>query len=91
MITFNEQEIFSKLREFLLSESLQTASTLTHETNIISEGWIDSMGIFKLIAFVEEDFGISVEPDELILENFETPTAIINLIERKSKHQVIDT
>jgi acyl carrier protein len=90
MITFNKKEIFAKLREFLMSESLQKVSTLAPETNIISEGWIDSMGIFKLIAFVEEDFGVSIEPDELLLENFETPNAIISLIERKSSQQTID-
>jgi acyl carrier protein len=41
------------------------------------------LGIFKLVAFVEETFKVAIAPDEVLLENFQTPRAVRNLIVRK--------
>lgn len=45
---------------------------LTSEFKLIEQRLIDSMGIFRLVSFMEEQFGIAWEPEELVLENFET-------------------
>jgi len=44
---------------------------------------VDSLAIFKLIAFVEETFGVTIAPDEVLLENFQTLRAVRNLIVKK--------
>ena len=45
---------------------------LTNDLRLIEERIIDSMGIFRLVNFMEEQFGIYPEPEELELSNFET-------------------
>ena len=56
---------------------------VTPDTDVIGQGLIDSLGIFKLIAFVEERFAVTIEPDEVLLENFQTLRALRNLIAKK--------
>jgi acyl carrier protein len=41
------------------------------------------MGIFRLISMLEEEFGITINPDEVMLENFATIKAIKNTILNK--------
>ena len=48
--------------------------------NLLEEEVIDSLGIFTLVSFIEDSFGVSVEPEEVNLDNFETVEAITNLV-----------
>ncbi len=59
------------------------ASDLTDDTSFLSLGMIDSTGIFELIAFVEDTFGIKVGDSELLPENFDSLNAIQAYVERK--------
>ena len=46
---------------------------------------IDSLGLIRLVAFLESDMGIRVEDEELLAENFATLNALGALLETKSK------
>ena len=79
-----DQQIFDTLARFFAQERAdQEAIAVAPDTDIVGEGLVDSLGIFKLVAFVEETFKITIEPDEVLLENFQTPRALRNLIVRK--------
>ncbi len=80
-----EQEILAKLTDYVQTELLQgrPALALTPDYPIIVAGLIDSLSLFKLIAFMEEMFGAKIQPDEIILDNFETLHAITNMLKRK--------
>jgi acyl carrier protein len=45
---------------------------------------VDSIGMVKLLLFIEEKYGIKVEDEELIPDNFETINAICRLIEARA-------
>ena len=77
-----DQQIFDTLALFLAQESAdqEAAIVVAPDTDIVSEGLVDSLGIFKLVAFVEETFKVTIEPNEVLLENFQTPRALRNLI-----------
>ena len=45
---------------------------------------IDSLGLIRLVAFMESDLGIRVEDEELLAENFATVRALDGLIASKS-------
>ena len=45
---------------------------------------IDSLGLIRLVSFLESDLGIRVEDDELLADNFATLGAIAKLLESKS-------
>jgi acyl carrier protein len=82
---FTDEQIFNKLAQFFAQEgtSQEAGFVVEPDTDIIGAGLVDSMAIFRLIAFVEEAFAIAISPDEVVLENFQTLRAIRNLIVKK--------
>jgi acyl carrier protein len=46
---------------------------------------IDSLGLIRLVSFMENDCGIRVEDEELVAENFATLESLDALIARKSQ------
>jgi acyl carrier protein len=49
---------------------------------IVESGLVDSLGLFKVIAFIEEKFGLEIAPEDIVLENFVNIGAIAALVER---------
>ena len=54
------------------------------DSPIIASGLVDSLGLFKLIAFIEEHFGVEIAPEDIVLENFVNIGAIAALVERSA-------
>ena len=73
------------LRNFIVSELHWNGrkDQLTPEYPLIENHVVDSLGLFMLVSFVEEQFGVEVGDEELIPENFGTIGAITALVERK--------
>jgi len=44
---------------------------------------IDSTGVLELVGFLEEDFGIRIQDDELVPENLDTIDDIVQFVTRK--------
>jgi len=56
---------------------------LTDDEDIFALGFVNSLLAMQLVQFVEKEFSITVEDDDLDLDNFRTVNAIDALIERK--------
>jgi acyl carrier protein len=67
-----------KLLNYINGELL-TGSTLraAPDTPLFDDGWIDSLKILKLIAFVELMMGRSIPDEEIVMKNFRTVTVIV--------------
>jgi len=78
--------IADRIREFILSELVQDKSitSLSESESLIESGIIDSLGIQKLLAFLEENLSIQITDDDIVPENFETIETIVNLIKSKN-------
>lgn len=50
---------------------------------VVESGLVDSLGLFKVIAFAEDQFGVRIAPEEIVMENFATVNAIVRLIRSK--------
>ena len=64
----------------------QAGLTFTNDFKLVEQGVIDSMGILRLITFIEENFNLTFAPEDLRLENFVTPDAITAFIVDKLAH-----
>ena len=75
-----------QIKQFILSDLIKDGSNsdLTSDENLIDSGVVDSLGIMKLVAFLESTFKISVSDDEILLDNFETIDAISSFLMSKS-------
>lgn len=56
---------------------------LSDSDQLIESGIIDSLGIMKLIGFLEDNMSVQIDDMELIPENFSTIEAITSLVEKK--------
>lgn len=80
----NNEQVVTKLKEYITDAFLYDREevSLTADFQLVKQGVVDSMGIFRLITFLEEEFGVTVEPDEVVISNFETIDAITALVIR---------
>jgi acyl carrier protein len=70
-----------QIREFL-SRFLRDHQ-LADDEDIFATGYVNSMFAMQLVQFVEQTFGITVESDDLEIDNFRSVDAIAALVERK--------
>ena len=56
---------------------------LKDETSFLEEGIIDSTGILELVTFLEEEFSITIEDEELVPENLDSINNVTAFLERK--------
>jgi acyl carrier protein len=68
------------LREFLPGEDPQE---LTDQTPLVTGGILDSISTLKLVVFLEETFGITIEAHEAGVEHLDTIRDIAALVVRK--------
>jgi acyl carrier protein len=76
-----EQEIRAFLADiFFLGED---PASLSGDKSLITAGVIDSTGVLELVGFLEEEYGIRINDDELLPENLDTVENIVNFVSRK--------
>ena len=78
-------EINEALQQFIQDQIVkgQKNVDLQKSTNLIEEGIIDSLGIMKLLTFIEETYNIQISDEELLPESFESLEAICAMVENK--------
>jgi len=57
--------------------------SLDPNDDLLAQGIIDSMGVMKLIVFMEDNFGVKIEDEEIIPENFQSLNSMVNFIDFK--------
>jgi acyl carrier protein len=55
------------------------------DVSFLDEGIVDSVGVMELVAFVEDNFHISVEDLDITPENFDSVSKIATYVRRKAK------
>lgn len=72
----------ARIREFLLR--FMRNDELEDDEDIFAGGYVNSLFAMQLVLFVESEFGIRVERQDLRLDNFNSINALANLVERKA-------
>lgn len=49
----------------------------------LAAGVVDSLGIEQLLAYIEEEFGVELEEEEIVYDNFESLTVLAALVDSK--------
>ena len=75
-------DILEHLRGFFAHELAGTAQIAALEDNqpLLQSGLLDSLGILKLVTFIESKFDVTLPGEDIIPENFETLDAIARLV-----------
>ena len=77
-------ETRDKIRAFIMENFLfGNDQGLNDDISFLDEGIIDSTGILELVSFLEEEFSISVEDEEILPENLDSIKNVVAYLGRK--------
>lgn len=75
------------LEKFITEELMMSDGTkLDPDQSLLDSGIIDSLSLLRVIAFIEDTFGVQVDDTELSPSNFETINMMVSMIESKQNH-----
>jgi acyl carrier protein len=82
----------SLIRNYILESFLFTddGSQLQDDVSFLEEGVVDSTGVLELVMFVEETFGIEVDDDEVVPENFDSVEQLARYIRLRRGEMATD-
>jgi acyl carrier protein len=77
------------IREFVVREFFagREPPLLRADAKLVSSGVIDSVGTMRLVLFLEERFGIFIQPEDISTGSLDTLDAMTALVERRRAAQ----
>jgi acyl carrier protein len=78
-------ELKTQVRQFILRNYLFSSDekALDDGVSLMKTGVVDSTGVLELISFLEEQFGVKVEDEEMTPENLDSVDRIVAFVTRK--------
>ena len=85
MVTENT-EIREQLRRYIAESLLFSDKDYPFEddASFLKNGVVDSTGVMELVAYVERKFGVTVDPKEVVPDNFDSIKSLTGYIQRKT-------
>jgi len=76
-----------QIREFILRDlaSAKGVSSFSDSESLMESGVIDSLGIFRLVAFLEETFRVRIGDEEITHDNLKSVDSIEQMVVGKIK------
>ena len=71
------------VREFLANELGKDVTAVDAGDSLLEAGTLDSVGVLRLVAFLEQTYSIRVSDDDLMPDNFDTLAAISTFVENR--------
>ena len=78
--TMTGTQIKERIHKYIVDTTFADVSIIKDDTLLFDEGIFDSMGLISLITFLEDEFTLKTEDTDLVVENFESISAITNFV-----------
>ncbi|MEZ5215176.1 MAG: acyl carrier protein [Ilumatobacteraceae bacterium] len=52
--------------------SLLPDDPIEHDTELLLDGFVDSLGVMQMVAWLEDRLGLRIEPSDIVYEHFRT-------------------
>lgn len=80
-----ENDIETGIRKFLAENILFSPEGYGHadDASFLGEGIIDSVGVMELVEFVSGRFGVTVNPEDITPDNFDSVTKLAAFVRSK--------
>jgi acyl carrier protein len=75
-------DIAARIERFVRTEFAVSAgdSGFTRDGRLFELGYVDSVGVTELLAFIETTFGVAVTDDDLLSDRFQTINGIAEIV-----------
>jgi acyl carrier protein len=72
------------VKDFVVSNLLfGAAGDLKDNMSFLDSGTVDSTGVLEIIMFLEETYGLKIDPEEMVPENLDSIDRISEFLTRK--------
>lgn len=80
-----DMPIEPQIRQYLAENFLfsNNGYELDDKASFLEEGIVDSTGVLELVMFVEENFGITVQDEDIVPQNFDSVAQLAAYIQRR--------
>jgi len=75
--------IQEQIRYYIVENFLFGSNGLDDKDSFLEHGVVDSTGVLELLLFAEETFGITVDDQEILPENFDSISNLAGYVTRK--------
>ncbi len=74
----------NEVREFVINNFLfGDGASLKDDQSFLDSGIVDSTGMLELIMFLEQSYGIKIEPEEMLPENLDSVNRVAAFVVKK--------
>jgi acyl carrier protein len=80
-------DLSAKIKEFIMTEvNPELGLTQIDDSEpLIESGIVDSLGVLKIMSFLDETYGVDLSSEEIKLENFRDVRTICDLVAKQVK------
>lgn len=76
--------IAEQVRQFICKNFyVPDPAGLSDTASFLDLGIVDSTGVLEVVAFIEQEFGITVDDAEIVPENFDSIANLVGYVERR--------
>lgn len=79
-ITARDGDIIDVLERHLAQNILGDGQPIDPEQNLLLDGAVDSLGMLKLVGFIEQNYHVQVPPEHFTIDNFRNLRVIGNYV-----------
>ena len=73
-------EVEERITAFMQRELLSPDVSVGRDDDLLTGELLDSIGVLRLATFVEQEFAISMEPSDFVVENFQSVAVLARFI-----------
>jgi acyl carrier protein len=78
--------IAERIKNFIVTNYyVADVDALTDSASFLDRGLIDSTGVLELVGFVEDEFGVSVQDDDIVPDNFDSIQNLAAYVARRQQ------
>ena len=68
------------IARFISAQLLEGSREVGVDDEVVLDGTIDSLGVTRLIDYLEKEFGVTIAPQDVTIENFRSATTMAGLV-----------
>jgi len=85
----DRSELKNKIKSFVSDYFIKDSGIeIAEDSSFLDKGIIDSTGVMELVSFLEETFGITMDDEEIIPDNFDSIEKLVTFVENKLAQKV---
>ena len=75
--TTDQRTLEASLLGFMRDEVILGNEPLEATTDLVMTGLVDSLGVVRIVGWLEDRFGIEIDPGDVVIEHFESVAAMV--------------